>query len=165
MPASDIAVPDREAAAADNARLPLRTWLRLLTCTNRIEAIIRARLRAEFDTTLARFDVLAALDAAGADLSMGALSARLMVTSGNVTGLIDAMERDGLVRRMRHPHDRRSTLIGMTAEGRALFARMAPAHARWIEAAMAGLSRQEARQLWEVLGHLKRSALRLGASE
>jgi DNA-binding MarR family transcriptional regulator len=121
------------------------------------EGMIRARLHAQFSTTLPRFDVLAALDAAGTELTMGALSARLMVTSGNVTGLINAMEQDGLVARRGHPEDRRSTLIGMTDAGRELFARMAPAHAQWIEQAMAGLDRREVAQLWEVLGHLKAS--------
>jgi DNA-binding MarR family transcriptional regulator len=121
------------------------------------EAMVRARLHAQFATTLPRFDVLAALDAAGTELTMGALSARLMVTSGNVTGLIKAMEQDGLVARRGHPADKRSTLIGMTQAGRALFARMAPAHAQWIEQAMAGLDRREVVQLWEVLGQLKAS--------
>lgn len=158
MPANDAGlVPDREAAVGDGARLPLRVWLRMLTCMNMTETVIRARLHAQFGTTLPRFDVLAALDAAGTELTMGALSARLMVTSGNVTGLINAMEQDGLVVRRRHPADRRSTLITMTDAGRALFARMAPAHARWIEQSMAGLHRRELAQLWEVLGHLKGS--------
>ena len=116
-------VPDREAAISDGARLPLRIWLRLLTCMNMTEAMVRARLHAQFATTLPRFDVLAALDAAGTELTMGALSARLMVTSGNVTGLVNAMEQDGLVTRRRHPEDGRSTLIGMTDAGRrAVFA-------------------------------------------
>jgi DNA-binding MarR family transcriptional regulator len=158
MPANDLGlVPDREAAVSDGARLPLRIWLRLLTCMNMTEAMVRARLHAQFATTLPRFDVLAALDAAGAELTMGALSARLMVTSGNVTGLINAMEKDALVLRRPHPADRRSTLIGMTDAGRALFARMAPAHAQWIEQAMAGLDRQDMAQLWDVLGHFKES--------
>jgi len=158
MPANDAdLIPDREAAVSDGARLPLRIWLRLLTCMNMTEGMIRARLHAQFATTLPRFDVLAALDAAGTELTMGALSARLMVTSGNVTGLINAMEQDGLVVRSPHPADRRSTLIGMTDAGRALFARMAPAHAQWIEQAMAGLDRREVAQLWELLGHLKAS--------
>jgi DNA-binding MarR family transcriptional regulator len=158
MPANDAdLVPDREAAVGDGARLPLRIWLRVLTCVNLTEGMIRARLHAQFATTLPRFDVLAALDAAGTELTMGALSARLMVTSGNVTGLINAMEKDGLVVRHPHPDDRRSTLIGMTREGRALFARMAPAHARWLAQAMAGLDRREAALLWEMLGHLKAS--------
>ncbi|HEY3845756.1 MAG TPA: MarR family transcriptional regulator [Acetobacteraceae bacterium] len=165
MPANDTAlVPDREAAIGNGARLPLRVWLRMLTCMNMTEAMIRARLHAQFATTLPRFDVLAALDAAGTELTMGALSARLMVTSGNVTGLVNAMEKDGLVFRHPHPADRRSTLIGMTDAGRALFARMAPAHAQWIEQAMAGLDRRDVAQLWEVLGHLKESVRDSAAS-
>jgi DNA-binding MarR family transcriptional regulator len=158
MPANDGPVPDREAASGDGARLPLRIWLRLLTCAGMIEAIVRQRLHAEFATTLPRFDVLAALDAAGTDLTMGALSVRLMVTSGNVTGLVRGMEKDGLVARRPHPADRRSTLIGMTPAGSALFAAMAPAHAAWIEQAMAGLDREDAAQLWQSLGQLKASA-------
>jgi DNA-binding MarR family transcriptional regulator len=158
MPANDsVLIPDREAALHDRANVPLRVWLRLLTCMNMTEGMIRARLHAQFATTLPRFDVLAALDAAGEELTMGALSARLMVTSGNVTGLVNAMEHDGLVVRLPHPADRRSTLIGMTAAGRALFARMAPAHAEWIVQAMAGLDRREVAQLWDVLGRLKAS--------
>jgi DNA-binding MarR family transcriptional regulator len=163
MPANDAGlIPDREAAVGDGVRLPLRTWLRLLTCVNMIEATVRARLHAQFGTTLPRFDVLAALDAAGGDLTMGALSARLMVTSGNVTGLINGMEKDDLVVRRPHPADGRSTLIGMTDTGRTLFARMAPAHASWIEQTMAGLDRAEAAQLWQALGHLKASVRSAG---
>jgi DNA-binding MarR family transcriptional regulator len=158
MPAPDgEQITDREAALGEGGRLPLRTWLRLLTCVTMIEAIVRQRLHAEFDTTLPRFDVLAALDAAGTDLTMGALSMRLMVTSGNVTGLVNGMEKDGLVVGRRHPADRRSTLIGMTEAGRTLFAAMAPVHAGWIEQAMDGLDRAEAAQLWQALGHLKAS--------
>lgn len=149
---------DREAAAADHDKVQLRVWLRMLTCVQLIETSIRARLRSEFDTTLPRFDVLAQLDTAGAALTMGELSARLMVTSGNVTGLVDAMETEGLVARQPHPTDRRSTLIALTPQGRELFARMAPAHAGWIEGLMAGLSRGEAARLMELLGKLKDSS-------
>ncbi len=64
MPAHDGApITDLEAALGDGVRLPLRTWLRLLTCVNMIEATVRVRLHARFATTLPRFDVLAALDA------------------------------------------------------------------------------------------------------
>ena len=149
---------DRESAADRHGRLELRVWLRALTCVQMMEAAIRARLRAEFDTTLPRFDVLAQLDAAAGALTMGELSARLMVTSGNVTGLIDAMESEELVARHPHPTDRRSKLIAMTARGRDLFDRMAPAHARWIEGMLAGMSLAEVRQLLALLGRLKSSA-------
>ena len=164
MPPDDaisIAV-DREWAAEPHRQLELRTWLRVLTCVRLIETRIRARLRAEFDTTLPRFDVLAQLDAARGSLTMGELSARLMVTSGNVTGLIDAMEREGLVSRSPHPSGRRSTLIRTTESGRALFARMAPAHADWLASLMAGLSQAEARTLLALLGRLKQGLVRAG---
>jgi len=146
----------REVAAADG-RLQTRLWLRLLTCTQLIETEIRGRLRSGFETTLPRFDVLAQLHSAGAALTMGELSARLMVTTGNVTGLIDAMEHDGLVARQPNPADRRSTLIAATVAGQALFASMAPAHQRWIDGLTASLSRAEMALLFELLGKLKES--------
>ncbi len=161
-PGDRFAGADREAAAGEGDGLTLRVWLRVLTCMQLIETAVRARLRAEYDTTLPRFDVLAQLDAARRGLSMGELSARLMVTSGSVTGLVDAMEGDGLVTRQVHPADRRSTLIEMTQAGRALFARMAPAHAGWIEELMAGLTPGEAATLYHLLGRLKRSARAAG---
>ncbi len=102
--------------------------------------------------------MLAQLDATAGALTMGELSARLMVTSGNVTGLIDAMEGEGLVARRPHPTDRRSTLIAATASGRDLFGRMAPAHARWIEEMMTGLGLADVKHLLELLGRLKVSA-------
>jgi DNA-binding MarR family transcriptional regulator len=149
---------DREAAIGDDGKLQLRLWLRLLTCANLIEGMIRTRLRTAFNTTLPRFDVLAELDAARRPATMGDLSARLMVTSGNVTSLVDSMEKDGLLGRQQNPEDGRSTLIAMTAEGRALFERMAPAHQSWIDGATSGLSRAEMVLLFELLGKLKASA-------
>ena len=99
-------------------------------------------------------------DVAGEPLTMGELSARLMVTTGNVTGLVDAMQQDGLVARLPNPADRRSTLITATEAGQALFDRMAPAHRHWIEALTAGLSRAEMVLLFELLGKLKESVSR-----
>jgi hypothetical protein len=155
---SDITRTDRETGLDADSALKLRLWLRMLTCTQLIETAIRTRLRLEFDTSLPRFDVLAQLHAAAEPMTMGELSARLMVTSGSVTGLVNSMAADGLVERIRHPADGRSTLIGMTAEGRHLFARMAPAHARWIEALMADLAQSDATLLHGLLGQLKLSA-------
>jgi DNA-binding MarR family transcriptional regulator len=148
---------DREAAATRDHKLQLRLWLRLLTCARLIETEVRTRLRAEFDATLPRFDVLAQLDAARGRLTMGELSARLMVTNGNVTGLVSGMEQDGLVLRRPHPTDGRSMLIEMTPEGRALFDRMAPTHEKWVDALMRGMTRGEMAQLFELLGELKDS--------
>ena len=153
---------DRETAVSEDNNLKLRLWLRVLTCRQLIESLLRTRLRTAFDTTLPRFDVLAQLDAAPASLTMGELSARLMVTSGSVTGLVDTMEAEQLVERRTHPADRRSTLIDMTLRGRDLFDRMAPTHAAWVEDLMAGLTQAEAATLYRLLGKLKRSASEAG---
>lgn len=159
---TQLRAADRETAVQDGDHLKLRLWLRALTCIQMIETAIRARLRSEFDTTLPRFDVLAQLDAAKTSLTMGELSARLMVTSGSVTGLVDSMETDALVERSTHPADRRSTLISMTQRGRALFDRMAPVHAGWVDELMAELSPGEAANLHSLLGRLKHSVLAAG---
>jgi DNA-binding MarR family transcriptional regulator len=148
---------DRESVVAEDDRLQLRLWLRLLTCTDLIEEQVRTRLRTEFATSLPRFDVLAQLDRSPDGLTMGALSARLMVSNGNVTGLVEAMARDGLVERRPNPADGRSALITSTAAGRTLFARMAPAHQGWIDGLMAGMSRAEMVLALELLGKLKQS--------
>jgi DNA-binding MarR family transcriptional regulator len=151
---------DREAMLAGDDKLELKLWLRLLTCTHLIERRIRGRLRDAFDTTLARFDVLAQLERAADGLSMGELSSRLMVTGGNVTSLIDSLLREGLVTREPHPSDRRSLRVRLTPAGRRAFDAMLPAHDKWIAEITAGMSRSDMAQLLDLLGKLKQSARR-----
>ena len=75
----------------------LRLWLRLLTCTTLIEGEVRRRLRDSFDVTLPRFDLLAQLDKAPNGMTLGELSQRMMVSNGNVTGLAERLEEQGLL--------------------------------------------------------------------
>ena len=151
--------PDRESALARHDKLELRVWLRLLTCANLIETRVRAGLREEFDVTLPRFDVLAQLDRAPAGLSMGELSDRLMVSNGNVTGLIDRLVAEGHVARLPAPSDRRQSRVKLTPAGKRAFDAMTPRHERWIDDLLAGLSRTEMAQLLELLAKLKQSAV------
>jgi DNA-binding MarR family transcriptional regulator len=155
--------PDRESALMSDDKLELKLWLRLLTCSNLIEGEVRARLRESFATTLPRFDLLAQLDRAADGLTMGELSSRLMVSNGNVTGLTDALVREGLVSRLPEPEDRRSLRIRLTAAGKRSFDEMTPTHEHWIDQMMAGLTRTEMAHLLELLGKLKQSA-RIAAS-
>ncbi len=150
---------DRESALVSDDKLELKVWLRLLTCSSLIESEVRARLRETFATTLPRFDLLAQLDRAPDGLTMGELSSRLMVSNGNVTGLTDALLREGLVSREPEPGDRRSLRIRLTKAGKHAFDTMTPVHELWIDMMMAGLSRAEMAHLLELLGKLKRSAL------
>ena len=86
---------------------------------------------------------------------MSALSRYLMVTGGNVTGLTDQLERDGLVQRDAEPGDRRSWRVVLTPKGREVFEGIAGAHEGWVIELLAGLSEPERRQLHELLGRLR----------
>jgi DNA-binding MarR family transcriptional regulator len=132
-------VRDGLAATDDGARERLRLWLRLLAATNEMERVLRRRIRAEFGTTLPRFDVLAALDRAPAGLSMSELSRQLMVTNGNTTTLVAALEEDALVQRTLSPTDRRSYSVELTDSGRRRFRRMAAVHAEWVVELLTGI--------------------------
>lgn len=150
--------------ANDDARATLRTWLRLLACTNLIEGRIRTLLREQFDTTLPRFDLLAQLDAAAAEsvrgLTMSELSRRLMVTNGNLTGLVDRLVRERLVSRAVSPQDRRTQMVRLTPLGKRTLDAMTPDHLAWVESMFDGLTTDERDQLYILLGKLRTSARR-----
>lgn len=133
----------------------LRLWLRLLTCTQLIESQVKNQLREHFSTTLSRFDLLSQLERSPNGLKMNELSKRLMVTSGNVTGITDQLVNDGLVTRVAVPQDRRAFLIQMTPLGRAKFNEMAKLHEQWIVDAFANLSDSEIGQLYSLLNKVK----------
>lgn len=148
---------DYETAAHDGHKTELRLWLRLLTCTTLIESTVRQRLRTRFDVTLPRFDLMAQLDRHPQGLTMGELSRRMMVSAGNVTGLADRMEREGLVARSPHPGDRRTLLIRLTDAGRAAFAEMARAHEDWIAELLSDLAPADLDRMMDLLARTKAS--------
>jgi DNA-binding MarR family transcriptional regulator len=115
----------------------LRLWLKLLATTKLISQEIRRRLRSEFGATLPQFDLLAQLYREPAGLRLGELSKRTMVTNGNITGLVERLEADGLVIRETPGGDRRVTVARLTDTGRTSFAEMAEAHEGWIRDMMA----------------------------
>lgn len=129
--------------AHDPTKLRLRFWLHLLKASRHVENALRERLRREFDTTLPRFDVMAVLEKSGAGLKMSQLSAHLMVSNGNVTGIIDRLVADGQVARVPIKGDRRATLVRLTAKGAADFATMAEIHEDWVNTLFEGLSDDE----------------------
>ncbi len=135
----------------------LRLWLRMLTCTNLVEALVRTRLRAEFGATLPRFDLMAQLERSPEGMTLGQLSRRMMVSNGNVTGLVERLVEMGLVERLVDPADRRTATVRLTAEGRGAFAAMARAHEGWLAEAFAGLGIEDRAALMGALGRLKAS--------
>lgn len=129
----------------------LRLWLRLLSCESVMEHHVRSRLREEFGITLPQFDVLAKLDYVGKALTMSELSNQLMVSNGNITGVVDRLVRDNYVIRQPSPDDRRVQLISLSKEGAEKFAQMAREHETWVEDAFAELDIEELRQTSNLL--------------
>lgn len=133
----------------------LRLWLRLLTCTQLIEKQVRSHLRAQFDTTLPRFDLMAQLERAPDGMKMKELSRRMMVTSGNITGITDQLVAEGLVERLDVEGDRRAYLVRLTLQGREQFNTMARQHEQWIVEAFAALGERDIATLYRLLGKVK----------
>jgi DNA-binding MarR family transcriptional regulator len=106
----------------------------------------------EYNTTLPRFDVLAALYRAEKGMKMSELSSELMVSNGNVTGIIERLVADGLVVRVSVENDRRAMLVRLTRKGREDFAAMAGVHRGWVDELLGGLDEDAARQLMALLG-------------
>jgi DNA-binding MarR family transcriptional regulator len=146
---------DLETRATEAHHESLRLWLRMLACTNLIETTIRQRLQARFGTTLPRFDLLSQLERAPNGLKMGELSRRMMVTGGNVTGIADALEAEGLVTRIADLTDRRASRVKLTAGGRRLFQRMAGEHEQWVIELFGGVDASGKQQLGGLLAQLK----------
>ena len=141
----------------DDHRDELRLWLRLLTCTTMIETEIRRRLRERFEVTLPRFDLMAQLEKAQDGLTLSDLSRRMMVSNGNLTGLVERLADSGHVKRHKSPTDGRVQVIRLTDLGRAAFNEMAAAHEDWIAAMFAGLGPAGLSDLMDLLARTKRS--------
>ena len=138
-------------------RAELRLWLRLLTCANLVEAEIRTRLREQFGTTLPRFDLMAQLQRAPDGIVLGEVSRRMMVSTGNITALVERLVQEGLIERLLSERDRRSVRVRLTPRGRRQFNRMARAHSDWVAELLADVLPEDQAELWSRLGGLKRS--------
>lgn len=155
-------VIDRETVGTEHDHTSLRLWLRLLTCTTMIENCVKKGLRNDFDTTLPRFDLMAQLDRNPNGLKMGELSQRMMVSGGNITGITDQLEKEGLVERVTPEGDRRVWRVKLTSKGKAAFQTMATTHEDWIVEWMGGLNADEQHLLHTLLGKLKQGVQQNG---
>jgi len=146
----NIAVRPR-SVARPASKQRLRLWLRLLRTTRAMEAELRQRLRVQFKITLPQFDVLAGLARKDAGITMTELSRMLIVSNGNVTGIVDRLVAEKLVARRPAPGDRRSLLVRLTPKGRALFTSAACAHQDWVDRLLADFGVDEAEA---IIAHL-----------
>jgi DNA-binding MarR family transcriptional regulator len=137
--------------------LELRLWLRLLGCSVKMESILSQRLRREFNTSMARFDVLAQLERFPDGLTMSELSRRLIVSNGAITGLVDKLVQAGMVIRRLDPSDRRRAIVRLTRKGRETFLRMARRHEEWVVSILGELTDAAQSELLQNLTLLHRN--------
>lgn len=132
----------------------LRVWLRLLDAHRSIEHHLRDALRTDYDTTLPRFDVLSALDRYPDGLRMSELSAKLKVSNGNVTGIVERLVSDGLVQRVSVDGDRRAMRVRLTDAGAARFAELAQKHEIWVDGLLSALGADQLDTLIALLSQI-----------
>lgn len=124
---------------ATESKERVRLWLRVLKINRALETELRERMRINFATTLPRFDVMSALHRNPDGLKMSELSRMLMVSNGNVTGIVDRLTVDGLIIREAVPGDRRAARVRLTPLGIDTFLQQAAAHESWVNELLAGL--------------------------
>ena len=136
---------------SEGSKRRLKMWIRLLGVTRAAENGLREYLRVRHDTTLPRFDVMAALYRRREGVTMSELSRMLLVSNGNATAVVDRLEADGLVRRTPSEVDRRTVHVALTPEGTAGFETMAEGHEAEVARLFAGLSEEELDQMTTIL--------------
>lgn len=133
----------------------LKMWIRLLGVTRAAESELREFLRVRHDTTLPRFDVMAALFRRRDGVTMSELSRMLLVSNGNATTVVDRLENDGLVRRSPSPSDRRTVNVALTPEGLTQFEALAADHEAEVSRLFAGLSEADLDTLTDILKRMR----------
>lgn len=129
----------------------MRAWLALVSCFSSVERALMRRLAHGFNSSLPRYDVLTALALQPAGLTMGQLARKLMVTKGNITGVVRRLGDDELVTKITTKEDRRIQLVTITAAGRTLWKKMNRDYQTLIDDMMSGLSDQQADALSQSL--------------
>ncbi|MCC0039076.1 MAG: MarR family transcriptional regulator [Brucellaceae bacterium] len=146
-----VSAPLTSPAIREDNKERLRLWIRMLRASRSIEAELRERLKTEFGSTLPRFDVMAALYRQPDGMLMSDLSRFLLVSNGNVTGIVDRLVTDGLVSRAKRDGDRRTSIVRLTSSGMAAFEAMAEAHEDWINTYLQGVTPDQAVRLSSML--------------
>jgi DNA-binding MarR family transcriptional regulator len=152
---STRAARPRRAAATAGGALALSVWVRLLKAHGL--ALRQVRRQVPEGLTLPQFDVLVQLHRRGAGMTPGELTHALLVTAGNVTGIVGRLVAMDLTERHPVPEDRRAVRVRLTPRGRRLMRRVIPRHRRDVAALLSGVSPADLGRLRDLLGRLGRA--------
>jgi DNA-binding MarR family transcriptional regulator len=129
--------------------------VRLLRAHGLVLRLVRRRLPRGL--TLPQFDVLAQLHRHPEGLLPSELTQALLVTAGNVTGIVRRLESQGVIERSRVPQDRRAVRLRLTQRGLTLMMGLLPAHARALEQILGPVAPRDLAALREGLGAFVRA--------
>lgn len=147
--------PDPKSEDEPASKTRLRLWLKLLKVTGQTEAALRRKLRDDHETTLPRFDVMAALARHPQGLKMSELSSYLRVSNGNVTGIVDRLTEEGFALRVAVKGDRRAQLARLTPKGSRAFSELAGHHEHWVDELLGDLTPEDAETVLAFLSRVQ----------
>lgn len=153
--------PIAEARRHWDERWPGGSAMAAATSIMRAQQIVLAQVDEAlkpFDLTFARYEALVLLGFSRAgSLPLGKMGERLMIHPTSVTNVVDRLEAQGLVRRVPHPTDRRTTLCEITPDGRERVEK-ATAAVTAVGFGITGLGPREVDQLTRLVGKLRHAA-------
>jgi len=129
----------------------LKAWLALLRCFSSIERVLMQYMALEYNSSLPRYDVLTALAVNRRALTMGDLATMLQVSKGNITGVVNRLKHDGLVKKVTSPHDRRVQSVTISPRGLELWQSMHADYDRIISTLLSGQSALQVKALTRML--------------
>lgn len=138
-----------------DGQLALSVWIRILKAHGLLLREVRRRVPEGL--TLPQFDVLAQLHRRDEGMTPGALTRELLVSAGNVTGIVDRLVRLELAERHPVPEDRRAVRIRLTSRGRKVMRQSIPRHRRDVESLLARVPAGDLARLRDLLGTLNKS--------
>lgn len=150
--------PDGDASAAEAFATLIRAGLAL-------SAEVDRAMTASFGVAQSVLNSLAVIDGAGRALTPSEIGERTYTSSGTMTGTLDTLEYAGWIRRVPNPDDRRSVLIEITDEGKAIADRFLPGIRKIEKAVIADLTATERSTLLKLLGKVLSAAARVAEAD
>lgn len=114
------------------------------------EAVV-ASVARRFGVSHAALNALAVIEGAGGPISAGEVSARMHITTGTMTTVLDTLERNGYIRRLADPADRRRVLVDITPSAQSLLDQMLPEVQQAAKAVLAPLDDHTLQTLLDTL--------------
>ncbi len=137
--------------------LALDTFIKLLRASESVSSDVHRDISAA-GLSVSQFGILEALYHRGT-MSQKELAVKILKSAGNITMVINNLERRGLAVRARSAEDKRTCIISLTTRGKSLVAEIFPAHAARIRKRMAVLTTEEQKKLGALLRKLGRASV------